>query len=107
MHRTKVVSESGQGHDGVEHLSTAEFATLRYASLPSAGLKPARIATFGGKRKSIFASFFASLIAALHHSRRVQSRRFLRQYRHLIDQGDQRTACNLQPIMKECDHVDL
>jgi hypothetical protein len=46
------------------------------------------------------------LIAALHHSRRIQARRTLRQYRHLIDQGDQRTACNLQPNLKERDHVD-
>jgi hypothetical protein len=90
----------------VEQLSTAEFATLRYASLSSAGIKPARTAAFGGKRKSLFASFFASLIAALHHSRRIQARRTLWQYRHLIDQRDQRTACNLQLNLRECDHVD-
>jgi hypothetical protein len=90
----------------VEQLSTAEFATLRYASFPSAGVRPAPTAGFGGKRKSLFASFFTSLIAALHHSRRIQARRTLRQYRHLIDQGDQRTACNLQPNVRECDHVD-
>jgi hypothetical protein len=60
----------------------------------------------GGKRKSLFASLLVSLIAVLHHSRRIQARRTLRQYRHLIDQGDQPTACNLQPNLKECDHVD-
>jgi hypothetical protein len=70
------------------------------------GVRPARTVSFGGKRKSLFASFFASLIAALHHSRRVQARRTLRQYRHLIDHGDQRTACNLQPNLSERDHVD-
>jgi hypothetical protein len=94
----------------VEQLSTAEFATLRHASFPSAGIKPVRTASFGGKRNSLFASFFASFIAALHHSRRIQSRRFLRQYRYLIDQGDQRTACNLQPHVQPKvigrDHVD-
>jgi hypothetical protein len=94
----------------VEQPSTAEFETLRYASFPSAGIKPARTASFGGKRKGLFASLFASFIAALHHSRRVQSRRLLRQYRHLIDQGDQRTACNLQPNLQPNvrgrDHVD-
>ena len=90
----------------VEQLSTAEFATLKYASFPSAVIKPVRTAAFGGKRKNLFSSFFASFIAALHHSRRIQARRTLRQYRHLIDQGDQRTACNLQPNLKECDHVD-
>jgi hypothetical protein len=90
----------------VEHLSTAEFATLRYASFPSAGVRPARTVSFGGKRKNLFASFFALLIAALHHSRRMQSRRTLRQYRHLIDQGGQRAACHLQPSLKERDHVD-
>jgi hypothetical protein len=90
----------------VEQLSTAEFITLRYASFPPAGIRPARTAAFSGKRKSLFASFFASLIATLHHSRRIQARRTLRQYRHLIDQGDQRTACNLHPNLKERDHVD-
>jgi hypothetical protein len=90
----------------VEQLSTAEFATLKHASIPSAGIKPVRTAVFGGKRKSLFTSFFASFIATLHHSRRIQARRTLRQYRHLIDQGDQRTACHLQPNLKECDHVD-
>jgi hypothetical protein len=78
----------------VEQLSTAEFATLSYASLPSAGARPARTTAFGGKRKSLFASFFTSFITALHHSRRIQARRTLRQYRHLIDQDDQRTTCN-------------
>jgi hypothetical protein len=87
----------------VESLSTAEFATLRYASFPSAGIKPARTASFGGKRKGLFKSFFASFVAALHHSRRIQSRRFLREYRHLIDQG---TACHLRPNLEERDHVD-
>jgi len=90
----------------VEQLSTEEFATLKYASFPSTGIRPVRTATFGGKRKSLFVSFFASFVAALHHSRRIQSRRTLRQNRHLIDQGDQRIACNLQPSFKERDHVD-
>ncbi|HTC98592.1 MAG TPA: hypothetical protein VK734_12755 [Bradyrhizobium sp.] len=79
---------------------------MKYASLPSVGVRPARTAAFGGKRKSLFTSFFASFIAVLHHSRRIQARRTLRQYRHLIDQGDQRAARNLQPNLKECDHVD-
>jgi hypothetical protein len=78
---------------------------LIYASFPSAGVRPARAAAFGSKRKGPFASFFGSLISTLHHSRRIQARRTLRQCRHLIDQGDQHTACNLQPV-KERDHVD-
>jgi hypothetical protein len=77
----------GVGLTRVEHLSTAEFATLSYASIRSAGVRPVRTAAFGGKRKSVFVAFFASFIAALHHSRRIQSRRTLRQYRHLIDQA--------------------
>jgi hypothetical protein len=76
---------------------------LRYASFPSAGIRPARTFTFGGKRKGVFASFFVSLISTLHHSRRIQARRVLRQYRHLIDQ---RTVCHPQPHMKERHHVD-
>jgi hypothetical protein len=78
---------------------------LSYASFSSAGIRPARTASFGGKRKSLFMSFFASFVATLHHSRRIQSRHTLRQYRHLIDQDDQRAASNLQANLKERDHV--
>jgi hypothetical protein len=86
----------------VGKFSTTEIATLRYASFPSAGVRPARTASFGGKRKSLFAAF----LAALHHSRRIQSRRVLRQYRHLIDQGDERTAFNSQSNLEDRQHVD-
>jgi hypothetical protein len=46
----------------------------------------AAIAVSGALRgqKSKRRSIFASLIAALQHSRRLQARRVLRQYRHLI-----------------------
>ena len=33
---------------------------------------------------SIFGSIFARVLAALHHSRRLQAQRVLRQYQHLI-----------------------
>jgi len=33
---------------------------------------------------SIFGSIFAAVLAALHHSRRLQAQRTLRQYQHLI-----------------------
>ena len=90
----------------LEHSSAGEFATLSYVSFSSAGIRPVRTASFGGKRKSLIASIFASFMAALHHSRRIQARRTLRQYRHLIEQGDLRVARNLQPSLKERDHVD-
>jgi hypothetical protein len=60
-------------------------------------MRPARTASFGGKLKSILASF----LAALHHSRRIQARRVLRQYRHLIDQSDQRIAFDPQSSLED------
>ena len=35
-------------------------------------------------QSSIFGSIFARILAALHHSRRLQAQRILRQYQHLI-----------------------
>jgi hypothetical protein len=49
--------------------------------------------------------FFASILAALHHSRRMQSLRVLREYRHLISEGDQRTAPS-QPNLEHRENVD-
>jgi hypothetical protein len=34
--------------------------------------------------------FFLGFLQALHHSRRLQAERTLRQYRHLIDRGQHR-----------------
>jgi hypothetical protein len=48
---------------------------------------------------------FASVFGVLHHARRIQSRRVLRQYRHLMDPGDRRSAF-LQTTPENCDHVD-
>jgi hypothetical protein len=58
---------------------------LKDASFPAAGASPVTIFHFG-------TGLFASILGALHHTRRIQSRRVLRQYRHLMFHGDQRTA---------------
>jgi hypothetical protein len=67
---------------------------LKHASFPAAATPAATISS--GSRsssstsKSIFASIFASILDALHHSRRIQARRVLNQYRHLISDDDPR-----------------
>jgi hypothetical protein len=58
---------------------------LKHASFPAAGASPVTTLHSG-------TGLFASILGALHHTRRIQSRRVLRQYRHLMSHGDQRTA---------------
>jgi hypothetical protein len=48
---------------------------------------------------------FASILGALHHTRRIQSRRILTQHRHLISNGDQRTAL-FQPDLEGRENAD-
>jgi hypothetical protein len=55
---------------------------MRHASYPAAGLAASESAFSGPKTKR--RSFFASLIAALHHSRRLEAQRVLRRYQHLV-----------------------
>jgi hypothetical protein len=44
--------------------------------------------------------FLGSLVDVLHHSRRLQAERILRQYQHLIADADERAAFN-QPSNPE------
>jgi hypothetical protein len=76
---------------------------MTHVSYPADGIESARpaISTGPSRRKSIF----AFMLDALHHSRRIQSRRMLRQYRHLIFHGDQRIASS-QPNPEGRGHVD-
>jgi hypothetical protein len=76
---------------------------MTHASYSADGIESARpvISIRPSRRKSIF----AFILDALHHSRRIQSRRVLRQYRHLISHGDQRTALT-QPNLEDRDHVN-
>jgi phage gp37-like protein len=54
---------------------------MRPAAYPISRTAPAQL-LFNARRQR---SLFASLIAALHWSRRAQARRVLRQHQHLID----------------------
>jgi len=67
---------------------------LKHASFPAAATPAATISSgstsSSSTSKSIFASIFASILDALHHSRRIQARRVLNQYRHLISDDDPR-----------------
>ncbi len=59
---------------------------LKHASFPAAAVTPAATISSGSRPKSIF----ASLLDALHHSRRV-----LTQYGHLVSPHDPRQTLDL------------
>ena len=56
------------------------------ASLPAAATTSHEDVALGQKNKRT--SILASLLKALHDSRRLQARRILRQYQHLIEQPE-------------------
>jgi hypothetical protein len=60
-------------------MSNALFSASTFISVESSSPKKARRP-----------GFFLLFLQALHHSRRLQAERTLRQYRHLIDQGQHR-----------------
>jgi len=68
---------------------------MRHASFPAAGISSLQYASDSKtiRRRSIF----AAVIAALHHSRRLQARRILRQYQHLISPPKEGRPQNLNP----------
>ena len=74
---------------------------MKHASFPAAGTTAVTVIPLGDKPKSLF----ASLLDALHHSRRIQAQCVLRQYRHLMSHGDQRRAIP-QTNLENRDHVD-
>ncbi|QPF84282.1 hypothetical protein IC762_32475 [Bradyrhizobium genosp. L] len=61
---------------------------MKHIALPVTGATPVGVVSFGGRRKSLF----ASIISALHHTRRIQARRVLKQHQHLFDRAAQRRA---------------
>ena len=75
---------------------------MKHVSIPTAGVTPAISTPLVQKPKR---GFFASILAALHHSRRLQARRVLRQHRELISRCEQRTAF-LSPNPENRGHVD-
>jgi hypothetical protein len=69
---------------------------MKYASIPWARAAPSTIAS----RKNT--GLFARILEGLHHSRRLQARRFLRTHRHLI--ADSRDD-NIKPNMANDDNA--
>jgi hypothetical protein len=61
------------------------ISMTKHFSFPAAGAASAPIAVFG--QKSRRAGLFTRIMEALHHSRRIQARRFLRAHRHLVGSG--------------------
>ena len=68
---------------------------LKHASFHAAAVTPAANISSGSTSKGFFASIFASLLGALHHSRRLQARRALHQHRHLISPHDPRQTLDI------------
>lgn len=56
---------------------------MNYASTPWARIAPTTIATKNKGRPG----FFARILEALHHSRRLQAENFIRAHRHLLADG--------------------
>jgi hypothetical protein len=72
--------------DGARHDLRAGVLSMGYA--PSIATKTISAKSSPSSRRSrtnILATVFAAILATLHHSRRLQAQRTLRQYRHLID----------------------
>jgi hypothetical protein len=63
---------------------------MNYASTPWARIAPITIASKNKGRPS----FFARILEALHHSRRLQAENFIRTHRHLVAGG---WICSEQP----------
>ncbi|WP_426439485.1 hypothetical protein [Bradyrhizobium genosp. P] len=59
---------------------------MKHIAFPAAGVTPVSIIPFGKRRRGLF----ASILGALHYTRRIQARRVLKQYQHLIDRAEQR-----------------
>lgn len=64
---------------------------MKHISLPVTGVMPVTLIQLGRRRKGLF----AAILGAIHVSRRTQTRRVLKQYRHLIDRAD-RHRINLE-----------
>jgi len=71
---------------------------MQHAAYPISRTAPAQW-FFSARRQR---SLFASVLAALHWSRRMQARRVLRQHRHLIDKH----RSGMQPAGKKCTGVN-
>ena len=56
-------------------------------------------------RTDILTPVFAAILASLHHSRRQQAQRTLRQYRHLVDNAGPGGAA-MSNATSENQHVD-
>jgi hypothetical protein len=74
------------GHGAVIAFTRCGVSTMRHASYHIAETVSPEPVLHRQKtgQSSIFGSIFARVLAALHHSRRLQAQRVLRQYQHLI-----------------------
>lgn len=71
------------------------ISTMGHVSYPAARLAASESAFSRPKTKR--RSFFASVIAALHDSRRLEAQRILRRYQHLIPHPEEGSEHRLNP----------
>ena len=91
----RTIPGADPGHGAAAYgvgISNAGVSTLKHASFPAAETRSATIISFPEKRKG----FFARFLDTLRHSRQMQARRVLGQYRHLIDRTEARSALDGQ-----------
>jgi len=77
--RTNTVVNAGHGLARGGNFKSG-VSTLKHASFPAAEIAAATKISSNSAPKGIFAAF----LEALHYSRRIQARRVLHQYGHLI-----------------------
>ena len=70
---------------------------MRHASYPYPAAATASREAAARGQKASRRGIFASIVEALHDSRRLQARRILRQYRHLIVQPEEGSPHTLIP----------
>jgi hypothetical protein len=87
------------GHGAVIAFISCGVSTMRHASYhlaetvsPESVLRRQKTG-----QSSIFGGIFARVLAALHHSRRLQAQRILRQYQHLIADPKEVSLNNFNP----------
>jgi hypothetical protein len=89
-----IANELAQPATANAYLPSFPASTMRHASFPAA---TASLEADLRGRKTRRKGIFASVLEALHYSRRLQAQRILRQYQHLISQPEQAGPHNSNP----------
>jgi hypothetical protein len=91
-----IANESAQPATAHAYLPSFLTSTMRHASFPEATAS-LEADLYAQKIRQRRRGIFASVLEALHYSRRLQAQRILRQYQHLISQPEQAGPHNSNP----------